>query len=818
MTAWRVALITGMLVAISLFYLAFGGQAATIAAAFAAAIAAINLVFGREGDRQNPIEKYVRAAVTNPRNVRTAVICIWLINAGMGTFYSMELYYEPIILKGQVYDANKRPVSTFALEVTGGERAIRATTDATGGFRFEIPKSWKKKDLKVEWNKDGRPGAKNVQALDDELIVIVLPPGKPPFRLTYLTLSDVSSSLLADGMIASTLHHLISPSARIVKNSIFENNSRLHNNYGDLLEECGDWYIRAYRNGEEVNDEIADIQQLTVYPSSCDRQSGLTYHRNDLLNSLVTSKEWPEEFQVSRPCLDEYQTSEGMDRLDSKNYAIPMPILIKPLSTDDLKYFLDVEKERLLDLRSSNDIAGIATFISEKLFNSKKVKEVSDSNTLDDLANELTTLNQLLLDDEMGGYYIDENGNKIPYSKEKQKVVEKRIMDIARPYLDRPIKAVEALEFLAGTDGIPEGFGYVEARPEDHGGVEVKLFPRVVEVRVAIIESAIDGPINIDDIVIETVTSPRLRAEPEHPELYSFSNEESSGYYPLKVLHKGEQLVIPVQLSLHNYEGSTYSSLPMEKECYDTYWERWEEETAKLDDKSRIGILTHYLGNELMTKMLSSLRKLPQSPPFDKKFNFGAEIRVRKVVVDGIDYPAREDSHDDITIVAGNEAGSCPYLFVRFDEANGWERHGVILERADSQDKEAFEIVQLRDLPARIRISEREPERTYLNYATMKVEHSSGEVSVFSPSDARLHQNDGEYVVLEQGQGFDLIFPGLEKFVEHTSVALEIGGYYDSYSAIRTRQLTRGLSEDVGLPPNPSTSSLSGMPDESGLR
>jgi hypothetical protein len=507
-----------------------------------------------------------------------------------------------------------------------------------------------------------------------------------------------------------------------------------------------------------------------------------------------------------------------MAKLDSKNYATPMPILTKSLSADDLKYFLDHEKERLLDLRSSNDIAGIATFVSEKLINSRKTKEVSDRDTLDNLASELDRLNYLKrLNDELEGTYLVENGIKFTYSEERHKTVEKRIMDIARPYLDRPIKAVEALKFLAGTDAIPEGFGYIEATPEVHGGVEVKLFPRVVEVRVAIIEGAIDDPINIDDIVIEAVTSPRLRAEPEHPELYSFSNEESSGYYPVKVLHKGEQLVIPVQLSLHNYPDSTYSRLPVEKECLGAYWESWEEETAQLSDNLQIGILNLYGEDKLMTKVLSSLRNLPQSPSFDKKFNLGPEIRVRKVVVDGIDYPAREDSHDNITIVAGNEAGSCPYLFAKFDGTDGWERHGVILERADSPDKEASEIVQLRDVPTRIRISEREQERAFLNYAIMKVEHSSGEVSVFFPSDARVRQNDKQYVVLEQGQGFDLIFSGLEKVVEHTKVTVEIGGYYDSYSATRTRQLTDGLSGAVGLPSGPSTSSRSGVPNESGL-
>lgn len=129
---------------------------------------------------------------------------------------------------------------------------------------------------------------------------------------------------------------------------------------------------------------------------------------------------------------------------------------------------------------------------------------------------------------------------------------------------------------------------------------------------------------------------------------------------------------------------------------------------------------------------------------------------------------------------SGAEA-SCPYLYSWNDEKKIWKSHGKIIHVAEGRNREAIERIVLTELTSKFRLSEHEPENSYIDQVELRIEMKNGSLFVLKPNTDELAHRDGNYLFLPAYTSveFEFDLPPWLLRTDIESTSLWVTGYYE---------------------------------------
>jgi hypothetical protein len=130
------------------------------------------------------------------------------------------------------------------------------------------------------------------------------------------------------------------------------------------------------------------------------------------------------------------------------------------------------------------------------------------------------------------------------------------------------------------------------------------------------------------------------------------------------------------------------------------------------------------------------------------------------------------------------EAHSCPYLYAWSTRSATWVPYGKVIRNARGQTHEMTETIKLTELATKFRLAEEEPEHSFIDHVSLRVELNDGSKIILVPTTKSLARRDTTRLHIPAFRSAEFEFK-LPTWVEPSDVEgayLSIRGYYESLS------------------------------------
>ncbi|WP_099607394.1 hypothetical protein [Vibrio coralliilyticus] len=329
----------------------------------------------------------------------------------------------------------------------------------------------------------------------------------------------------------------------------------------------------------------------------------------------------------------------------------------------------------------------------------------------------------------------------------------------------------------------PDNFFKAELSFDSCGeGWKLDLRTPLLVIQILAIENITDKPITIDKILGELSESKGILDENNLKPFVKFESKLGDG-----VLKPKERLIIPINLI---YEFKKDSISASEDADWATHLDIPVEEVNKLIYKfDSIVIAPTSLWLEASCEEIANCNsdvkiRMPKksvinalSLPVNKDTGryYLSSMKISNFLINGRTQEIRPVPKTSIFISHGSESGSCPYLFSNDDPI------GKFLTGRDSKDQEGIYSKKLQDFSNEFTIKELEKEITYIQWARLVCESKDGSIDYIDPIDSILNKVNSDYLVLVQGDSFDIHFPAVES--GYNNCSFQASGYYDPLEA-----------------------------------
>lgn len=677
---WQYAFVIGMAACIVAAIVVFGMSSfTTILTVFGIVVGLFNAFLGSSGSANegNWFLSRIKHTLDVSNFLRVATVVVWLAAIGVVTYGVRNYYHEAqkVTLSGRVLTAGGDPAGN-ARVVLNLQNKKEVVTAADGTFTFAnldlSQEPSKKVQVEVVW-KD-LTTSESVDLATDRQRTINLPPGAPPFRVSYITLEGAAIDLLLRGQIDKRWEERLGGQPFIIPNNVTNTLNYLTENFSTRVEE--------YEAGGEFSVESA-----------------------------------------SGP-----RSGEGA--------RIAAKLIGKPA-------FLGTAGDSLHGSVSQNIVSSLTA--SNEGWN-VEIGEVGDWDPVESLMFwRFAKREDLERDNFREGF-------------------DKYITKLSMP-----------ADFCLVTLQVGGcGEGYKET--------ELRLVPRMLKLRVAVLENILSEPIRIGKFLVRETKVETLRAREEQDATLKSLNPEEQLLFPPETLGPGEKLLVPLEMVM-TYDKENNSSVQAFANPSSN------NERAKVTSKlATLAAVPIPLGEEGQTfdmktdLLLAMLKKPKQSPMLDKEYIFGPSAAIESVTVNNVSYPFRQHDVTKLAIRRGGaEIGSCPYVFTYSAQSQSWENEGHILYGRNSSFKESTDEMQLRRFDGRVIIKEKDPEQSFIDFVHIKVTLIDGREKLLYPLNSKLRFHDGNYLTMRQGDQIELQFDGPPNlFVSSHSIVSR--GYYVPYA------------------------------------
>ena len=314
------------------------------------------------------------------------------------------------------------------------------------------------------------------------------------------------------------------------------------------------------------------------------------------------------------------------------------------------------------------------------------------------------------------------------------------------------------------------------------------LFGPLLRFNVAIVENISEDPLSIGRFFFKQNKSETLRTREEDRIVLDLQPFTKEALFSPGVLKPAEKLVIPLEMSLQLQNGkeTRFWDSPSESASDPS---QFATQLAKVRQSG--GLRLPRLGNAPRIKP-ESIERMLARPKIDfgtmTEYLYGPSVRIENVEINSYGYLIRRYDPKKLLITgAGQEVGSCPYVYTYSADANSWFSEGVILYGRDSKSKESTDELLLKRFNGRILIRERDPEDSFIDEVEIRAIGSDGSESVLRPKIGKLLQADGDYVKLSQGEELLIDFE-LPPNLKAERYVLVASGYYIPYKEKLKRQ------------------------------
>jgi hypothetical protein len=117
-----------------------------------------------------------------------------------------------------------------------------------------------------------------------------------------------------------------------------------------------------------------------------------------------------------------------------------------------------------------------------------------------------------------------------------------------------------------------------------------------------------------------------------------------------------------------------------------------------------------------------------------------------------------QTSRNFMQLKAGEGYGSCPYLYAWDEGHSAWVRHGKLIDKANSKDKEMTETKTFAGFRSKFRLAEEELEVSYIDHVKLEVELKDGTGMTLRPDFEAMAAQDGRYATIKAGDEIEFSF------------------------------------------------------------
>jgi hypothetical protein len=116
------------------------------------------------------------------------------------------------------------------------------------------------------------------------------------------------------------------------------------------------------------------------------------------------------------------------------------------------------------------------------------------------------------------------------------------------------------------------------------------------------------------------------------------------------------------------------------------------------------------------------------------------------------------------------------------DQDSRWESYGKVIRDARGQSQEMTQVIKLNTLATKFRLSEKEPEHSFIDYAALTIVLKDGSQFVLKPATRSLAEHDKRRLYIPAFRAIEFTFK-LPAWVDPADVeqsSLAITGYYET--------------------------------------
>jgi pimeloyl-ACP methyl ester carboxylesterase len=283
----------------------------------------------------------------------------------------------------------------------------------------------------------------------------------------------------------------------------------------------------------------------------------------------------------------------------------------------------------------------------------------------------------------------------------------------ARQYLNN--RAVEAMLF-AGRNDWPQDFLTIYGTKQICGGDwMLTISPREPFLQIAVLENtSAQAAFPLSAVRVEEADNTRLRPSDANVRWASTSRP-----FPPGVLLPGEKLVIPLRIDFRRNRE-------------EMRWYRYEpalseEMHAFVCSLSGPVPVEDGMGRIVFSKNPAAFAR-PVEPKIQAAYGYGHELRLISAVSGNSEVPLRPYDPQQIFMVAGYESGSCPFLYVRYDNEPEPLKIGRVFRLANSAEKSSVYERKFDPSLEELILAEEEAEITHIHRLTLLAHAADGTV------------------------------------------------------------------------------------------
>ena len=131
---------------------------------------------------------------------------------------------------------------------------------------------------------------------------------------------------------------------------------------------------------------------------------------------------------------------------------------------------------------------------------------------------------------------------------------------------------------------------------------------------------------------------------------------------------------------------------------------------------------------------------------------------------------------------SASEEHSCPYLYAWSDRELRWHSYGKVIRDARGQSLKMTQVIKLDAFATKFRLSEEEPERSFIDQVQLRVKLKDGSEVAVNPTMKNVTQGDKNHLYIPAYQAVEITFT-LPEWIESANIeqaSLSITGYYES--------------------------------------
>jgi hypothetical protein len=193
-----------------------------------------------------------------------------------------------------------------------------------------------------------------------------------------------------------------------------------------------------------------------------------------------------------------------------------------------------------------------------------------------------------------------------------------------------------------------------------------------------------------------------------------------------------------------------------------------------------------------------------QAPILDARCNVTGtkeDILVFSYKADGCEGPEEPEFSIEYSENAQEGEGtSCPYLYAWNEGSSSWENYGKVIHRAQGRRHEMTHSIKLSTFATRFRLTEEEPEDSFIDQVQLSARLKNGSVLTLKPTTSVLAERDEKRLHILEFQSAEFVFelPKEITALDVETASISVTGYYERRKPARICRLPIAVSNVVG--------------------